>query len=208
MKIVLLATLLLLPWRARGTEKNALKDWSFLAYHGQSTETDYLKLIRFLPPRHFNTFLTAVEADRRLTNFWEKRFQLEWAFNLAHRWEYHYQPNFLEFNTFLLLRWQEFPWNKFIYTTVAFGEGISYATRTPRKEILDSSDPNYGTGRLLNFLSWEITAGTTKCKDWSLVYRIHHRSSIWGLYNNGRFTASNVTAFGVRYTFQSDCSTF
>jgi hypothetical protein len=101
-----------------------------------------------------------------------------------------------------------FPWSQFIHTTVGLGEGVSYAARTPFQEVRDRENPRFDTNRLLNFLAWDISVGTAKSKDWALVYRIHHRSSIWGIYGSGVMVGSNANALGIRYTYQPDCSTF
>lgn len=183
-----------------------LQGWSILAYRGQTAQTIFMKLMRFKEPRPFRTYIATVEASILLKKYWDARFQFEWGNNLTRRFEKGFQDDFFEINSFLILRWQSFPWHKYLYTTVAVGEGLSYAHRVPYIESHDTTNSKK-TSRVLNFLSWEITAALPKCPDWSLVYRLHHRSGIFGIFN-GVSGGSNVTAFGIRYTYLADCGTF
>lgn len=184
----------------------ALNDWAFLVYHGQTAQTIFLKLMRFKSPRHIKTYISSIEADKKLFDFWKKRFQFEWANNFTWRWQQELQKDFWELNSYLMLRWNSFPWNKYVYTTIAFGEGFSYSSKVPYIESHDKTNSEE-TSKFLNFLSYEITIGKPKCRDWSLVYKLHHRSGIFGMINNVS-GGSNVTAVGIRYTYQADCSTF
>jgi hypothetical protein len=106
---------------------------------------------------------------------------------LQHHWE---------FNTLLVARWHLFPWNRHVDTSVAVGEGLSYATRTPFVEAKDHDQ----TSHLLNYLLFEITAGLPRYPNWHLSGRIHHRSGVYGIFG-GVHGASNFLGFGVRYTF-------
>jgi hypothetical protein len=39
-----------------------------------------------------------------------------------------------ELNALVIGRWVTFPWNTYLHTTFAIGEGISYATEVPKLE--------------------------------------------------------------------------
>jgi len=100
-----------------------------------------------------------------------------------------------EFTGSLNLRWVVFPWNRYIETTVALGEGLSWATQIP---ALEKADPtNSDNAQLLNYILIEVTFAIPE-SPWSLVTRIHHRSGVWGLFGH---SGSNILEAGIRYRF-------
>lgn len=101
-----------------------------------------------------------------------------------------------EFNPYVEGRWANFPWNGYVNTSFAIGEGISYDTSIPSLEGKSSED----TKRLLNYLLLEATFALPTNPRWQLVARIHHRSGAYGLYHAGN-TGSNVVGLGIRYLF-------
>jgi len=101
-----------------------------------------------------------------------------------------------EWNGVLIARWLTFPWNHILPTTFAFGEGLSYATKTPNIEIIH----NENVSHFLNYLSIEFTFTLPQWKRFHLLTRVHHRSGIYGLINNCK-GASNGVGVGLRYNF-------
>lgn len=106
------------------------------------------------------------------------------------------EPTIYEFDPYFSFRWANLPWNQYINTSFAIGEGISYATSTPALE----KDGNSDTKRLLNYLMLEATFALPNYPRWQLVARIHHRSGAYGLYRAGN-TGSNDVGLGLRYLF-------
>jgi hypothetical protein len=100
-----------------------------------------------------------------------------------------------EFDAFLALRWHPFPWDRYLDTSFAFGDGLSYAMERPPFEA-ERADEN--PSRLLNFLVFEKAIALPGAPRWSLVGRIHHRSSVFGHAGRG---GSNFLAVGIRYEF-------
>jgi hypothetical protein len=102
-----------------------------------------------------------------------------------------------EFNVFLIGRWLTFPWNKYIYTTFAAGNGLSYSTLTAKLE-----ERMYGekTAHLLNGMMFEWTFDLPHYFGWSLVWRFHHRSGAFGLFD-GVYGAANAMGIGLKYRF-------
>jgi hypothetical protein len=101
------------------------------------------------------------------------------------------QPHW-ELNALVIGRWVTFPWNAYLDTTFAVGEGISYATEVPALEREE------GASQWLNYLLVEVTFALPKYPEWAIVGRIHHRSGLFGaLAPNG----SNVVAAGIKYRF-------
>ncbi|MEO0650736.1 MAG: hypothetical protein AAFZ65_08660, partial [Planctomycetota bacterium] len=74
----------------------------------------------------------------------------------------------------------------------------SFATEVPPLE--EQSQGNDGATQLLNYLLLEATVGVPSVPNWDFVFRIHHRSGIFGLFD-GVSGGSNVLALGVKYTF-------
>jgi hypothetical protein len=98
----------------------------------------------------------------------------------------------------LYLRYKYFPWNKFIYTTVAINTGLNYSFKKTAYET--GQDANDGTSNLLHYLAPEITFSLPKRRDWELVFRLHHRSGIYGALGCDT-CGSNMVTFGVRKRF-------
>jgi hypothetical protein len=106
------------------------------------------------------------------------------------------QHRIYEFDPYVEGRWANFPWNNYLTTSFAIGEGISYATSIPSLERKSSED----TKRLLNYLLLEATFALPTYPRLQLVARIHHRSGMFGVYHAGN-TGSNDIGLGLRYLF-------
>jgi len=123
----------------------------------------------------------------------------------AHQWEleaqlgkYYRAQRHWEFNVAALYRWQRFPWRKILRTTLAIGDGLSYATRTPALE--KASKSNIGATRLLNYVVVEVSVAPPEVKDWSLIVRVHHRSGVYGIFDDVE-GGSNVIAVGAKFRY-------
>ena len=101
-----------------------------------------------------------------------------------------------EFNPYIAFRWANLPWNHYVTTSFAIGEGVSYVTSVPAIE----KKYNKNTKRLLNYLMLEASLAFPNCPRWQLIVRIHHRSGAFGLYQAGN-TGSNDVGLGLRYLF-------
>jgi hypothetical protein len=99
-----------------------------------------------------------------------------------------------EVDPYLCFRWVNFPWDKYVNTSLAIGEGVSYDSSVPSLE----KRTNENTKRLLNFLMLEATFASPLYPRTQLVIRVHHRSGAYGLYHAGN-TGSNVVGAGVRF---------
>lgn len=101
-----------------------------------------------------------------------------------------------EFIPYIGFRWANFPWNNYLNTSFALGEGISYATSVPSLESRYSEN----TKRLLNYMLIELTFAPPSYPRLQLVTLLHHRSGAYGLYHAGN-SGSNDLSMGVRYLF-------
>jgi hypothetical protein len=106
------------------------------------------------------------------------------------------EPTIYEFDPYIAFRWANFPWNGYVNTSFAIGEGISYTTSVPALEKKD----NEFTKRLLNYLMFEATFAAPGDPRLQFLVGIHHRSGAYGLYHAGN-TGSNDIGVGIRYLF-------
>ncbi|MFQ5915524.1 MAG: hypothetical protein ACE5JS_20330 [Nitrospinota bacterium] len=136
-----------------------------------------------------NTYFLALSAGRALASY-RDYLTLEVEGQVVKHFE---RQHHFEFNGFLALRWHPFPWDRYLDTSFAVGSGLSYATEPPEIER-DGETP-----RLLNFLVFEKAISLPGAPRWSLIGRIHHRSSVFGLF--GERGGSNFLAVGIRYQF-------
>jgi len=103
-----------------------------------------------------------------------------------------------EFDSVLLVRWNTFPWDSFIDTSLAVGDGVSFATDTPDLEVA-----RYGLNKanpILNFVLAEFTFALPDHPNPELVMRMQHRSGIFGLYDN-TWDASTAFTWGLKVRF-------
>lgn len=173
--------------------------WAVLAYIGRMTNQELLALNYTFT----DETLYSLEVSHQLseTNIVRRFFQpfittVDVAGNVTYR-DDPVGPIY-EFIPYFDLRWANFPWNRYIATTIAVGEGISYVTQAPLVETENAS--NGETQNILNYLMLEITFALPKHPQWQLVARIHHRSGVFGLYN-AENAGSSAVGLGVRYLF-------
>jgi len=107
-----------------------------------------------------------------------------------------------EFTPYFDVRWIDFPWNKYVTTTFAIGEGVSYATAIPLYERREHRQKINGK-RFENYLMFEATLSLPKRPDWQLIYRIHHRSGVFGMYDSSN-SGSTAVGVGIRHYFEWD----
>ena len=99
-----------------------------------------------------------------------------------------------EFNLPIIGRWEAFPWDDVVDTSLALGIGPSYASEIPKLEAANTG----GGDRLLVYWMVEIEAGPPD-KSWSAMIRLHHRSGAFGLASpEGK---SNAVVIGLRQRF-------
>ena len=99
-----------------------------------------------------------------------------------------------EFNLPVVARWKAFPWDDVVDTSVAFGIGPSYASEIPKVEVANRGDSQ----RLLVYWMAEIEVGPPD-KDWSALFRLHHRSGAFGLVADEG--GSNALVIGLKQRF-------
>lgn len=104
--------------------------------------------------------------------------------------------HYLEYTAAILVRWPEMPWDDTVDMSFAIGEGLSYTSKIPAIEAANHDHTN----KLLNYLAFELTFASPKQPQLEAVLRLHHRSGVFGLFNDVH-GASNSWALGLRYRF-------
>ena len=95
-------------------------------------------------------------------------------------------------------RYNDFPWNDYVKTSVAISVGLNYMTAETDFENSETSDGN--TEKLLHYLSPEVTFALPENENQEFVVRLHHRSSADGFFGC-QGCGSNIVLFGFRHRF-------
>lgn len=167
--------------------------WFISVYGGQASDTAFNEVLR-LKTRFEDYYLAAVALGKELGKY-KNRVALEAEGQIVQHFKGKAQQ---EFNAALILRWLPFPWDDYLDTSIAFGNGLSYATRDP--EFEEKTADGNETSQILYYLVAEVAFGLPGDSHWSVFTRVHHRSSVFGLIE-GEFAASNYVCAGIRYRF-------
>jgi len=164
--------------------------WFLTAYAGAHAQDDFQDVITFQPTFEDNAYVGVVALAREIWHYkhylsFELEGQIGKHFNADTHWE---------FVGLIIGRWHHFPWDQYIDTSLAIGDGFSYYTDVSNVETEDDEDAK----RALNYLLVEVALGLPKYPRWDLVFRIHHRSSVFGLVGAG---GSNFVCAGIKFGF-------
>jgi hypothetical protein len=157
--------------------------------HAQDNLGDVLSLQATFPD---DTYIAVVALARELWRY-ENLVSLEAEGQIGKHFG---EMDHWEFNGLLTLRWHPFWWDKHVETSLAVGDGLSWATEIPEVEKEDDENAQ----ELLNYMLIELTLGLPKYPQWDLVVRIHHRSGVFGLFG-GVYGGANFLCGGVKYSF-------
>jgi hypothetical protein len=98
----------------------------------------------------------------------------------------------------VFVRYRGFPWDDVLTTTVAVSTGLNYASEITAVEQDRARD---GEGsRLMHFFSPEVTFALPTRPDVELMFRMHHRSGVFGLVSDAWGGAQYGTV-GLRVRF-------
>lgn len=166
-------------------------EWHVGVYGGKVTDNTIQQLIEGDVDIVDSKFLV-VTLGKRLTTYREL-IDVEAEGQAGKHWgiQDHY-----EFNAVIFLRWLPFPWDKYLDTSFAVGEGFSYATQKPEVEIRNDGK----TAKFLNYLGFELDFALPGAPSYSLFTRLHHRSGIFGLID-GVHGGSNALGVGIKHSF-------
>lgn len=165
-------------------------DWAATVFAGRFLDNDFDELIN---PADVNTEeagLIGVAIARKIAEpieglELEIEGQIVRHFGAQDHWE---------LNAPVVARWTAFPWDETVDTSAAFGLGLSVASEEPtlEREIEGETAP------VLAYWMAELEAGPAG-SDWSVVGRIHHRSTAFGVF--GDEGGSNSLVLGLRRRF-------
>lgn len=170
----------------------AYEDKYFISlYAGRATRRDFQNLAAFEYEKYIESKIVVISLGKEIYDY-NDYFNFEIEGQLAKHWGY---QNHWETNAVLSIRWKKFPWNDYINTSFAIGDGFSYAFKDPEVEVDDMGR----TSKYLNYLLLEWSFSVYD-PNWSVFSRIHHRSGIYGLINNIS-GGSNMITGGIRYRY-------
>jgi hypothetical protein len=182
-----------LPYLWAAPEEDAPKGprprWAVTLYGGPFTKNDFLDFFQE-PVKFDNAGMLSLAASRE---FGVLTRHLRWEAGIGVTKWFGDQTNW-EFTAALIARWVTFPWNDYVNTTFAIGDGPSFATEPPKLEIKNFDEAK----RLQNYVMFELTFGLPRYPQWDLVIRIHHRSGVFGVLGG---SGSTVPALGIKYKF-------
>ncbi len=184
--------ILALPVRIYCAETDPFQGWRFYAYRGRWSKTIFVRIVFRLETDFRDSWITAAGIGKDIFSF-GKNLQAEGEINAGKHCGKQTHP---EINALLSLRWKKFPWDRHLNTSLAFGSGISYAGGTPSIERRrKTSDPV----RPLKYMMIEKEAILPGLDGWSLFLRVHHRSGVFGLFQDAQ--GSNIVGLGIRGSF-------
>jgi hypothetical protein len=189
MRRVLLSLGVLLVFFGGGTAHGEA-GWSLGFYGGRAV---YDTLREVLSDREYaDSYAAALLVGRELTGY-RHYLRLEAEGQVVKHFDL---MNHFEVNALVVLRWLPFPWDRYLDTSFAVGEGLSYATRDPAIEV----EKHGRTSQLLNYLLFELAFCLPQHPRWDYFLRVHHRSGVFGLFD-GVSGGSNLVGAGFRYRF-------
>ena len=175
---------------AKNEDDRKRHKWFLTVYGGAHAQDDIADVFRFNAKFEDNDYIAVAALARQ---FW--RYEKYISFEVEGQIGKHFNNDtFWEFNGLIIGRWHAFPWNKYVDTSFAVGDGLSYYTEVSKVEKKDDDDAQ----KTLNYLMFELALGLPQYPQWELVVRIHHRSSVFGLYGAG---GSNYVCGGIKFSF-------
>ena len=95
------------------------------------------------------------------------------------------------------LRYDRFPWRGVVRTSVGASLGLNVITRDNALERSRNTDE--AQSRLQHYFSPEIALALPSRPNVEVLYRVHHRSGVYGLFCTD--CGSNIDTLGLRYRF-------
>ena len=207
--MILLSSLISSPVNANSQipTDNDLGKWSAMFYFASTANKTFGDVIIGNFSRYGES-LYAIEGTYTLDE--QNRFRqifapifdtVQLAGNITYRHDYHHHDNVAESNLFVIWRFSRFPWNKYLRSSIAIGDGLSHAFfHTPYADR-EVDQPNSDYSKFLNYLMLEATFALPAYPHWQLALRIHHRCTAWGTFPKNANAGSTSVGIGIRYYF-------
>ncbi|HPA14001.1 MAG TPA: hypothetical protein PKV75_01890 [Desulfobacterales bacterium] len=103
---------------------------------------------------------------------------------------------FFDYNAAITLRWKDFPFNRFVYTNIESGVGLSYTDHVLATE--QERHPERDRSHLKFYWPIQLMLAHPQRKEHQLVLFIHHQSG-GHIFDVG---GSNLIGIGYRYVFR------
>jgi hypothetical protein len=173
---------------AAATDAKKPKEWAINVYAGVLTNNDWHEPFTGKSLKFKDSWLIALAGAKELGRVFDHLvIELEGQV-VRHIGEQEHW----EFNVPIVFRWEKFPWDNVVDTSLAYGIGPSYATEVPAEEVARKGDSQ----RWLIYWMFEVELGLPQSEYWSAIGRIHHRSGAWGAVADDG--GSNVLALGLK----------
>ncbi len=139
-------------------------------------------------------YIVATSVSRRIATLWG-RVDVEPEIGLGQR--FGEQAETEVWGAFFF-RYRGFPWDDRIVTTMAISTGLNYASDISEKEQDRAKD---GEGaRVMHFFSPEITFALPQAPQYEVLFRVHHRSGVFGLVSDA-WGGAQYGTIGLRWRF-------
>ncbi|MDX1431479.1 MAG: hypothetical protein R3286_03420 [Gammaproteobacteria bacterium] len=178
--------------------------WNVLLAYGEMTDESLNQIMRFQFGEFTGEQVYSIDVGYTLrdTNGLVKFLDpflttIDVAFNMTYQDDP--EGDIYQFAPYIFARWSQFPWSKYVHTTFGIGDGLSYSSKIPSREF-DPGKPDGDYHNVLNYIAVEATLSLPKHEDWQLVYRLHHRSGIFGLMGADN-EGTTAIQFGIRHYF-------
>jgi hypothetical protein len=140
--------------------------------------------------------LIATAFSREAGWLWDRHVSLEPEVGIGQRFG---RQKATEVWGALFVRYHGFPWDGVVRTTVAVSTGLNWASDKTAVERDRNRNDEEGS-HVLHFLAPEVTFSLPSHPDTEILFRMHHRSGIFGLINGASGGAQYATV-GVRLRF-------
>lgn len=170
-------------------------DWAVTGWSGRLTTENTTDLWTGRNWAFEDSYVAALAVSKGLTPLFEDRAGLETELQALRHFD---GQNHWEFTAMLLFRWNDFPWNDTVDTSFAIGDGLSFPSSLPARELGAHGRGN--SGRLLNAVMMEITLADPSAPEWALALRYHHRSGLFRTFSDVG-EASTVFGLGLKRRF-------
>ncbi len=98
------------------------------------------------------------------------------------------------------LEFTDFPWQARWPTSFSFLTGPSYSFDPPSLGGPEGNEPFFQRRHLLNYVGIEFAAALSRTGKWDGVFRIFHRSGVFGLYS-ANADEGTMMGLGIRHRF-------
>jgi len=169
--------------------------WSVTGWSGRLTTENTSDIWTGADWSFENSYVAALALGKELTPVFSDKAAIEAEVQTLRHFG---GQDHWELTAMLLFRWKEFPWDEYVDTSFAIGDGLSLPSELPAEELNAHTRGN--SGRLLNSVMMEVTVADPDMPEWALALRYHHRSGFFRTFSDVG-EASTVLGLGLKRNF-------